>query len=54
VSLRAPTSRGVAISLIKFQIPKSNLQTNPNIEILNALSIGALSFDIVLDLVLVI
>jgi hypothetical protein len=26
----------VAISLTKFQIPKSNFQTNPNIKILNS------------------
>jgi hypothetical protein len=33
LSLRVPIYRDVAISLAKFQMPKSNLQTNPNIEI---------------------
>jgi hypothetical protein len=37
------------ISLIEFQIPKSNLQTNPNIKILNVLSVGIRCFDIVWD-----
>jgi hypothetical protein len=35
LSLRASTCRGVAILLAKFQIPKSKLQTNPNIKIQN-------------------
>jgi hypothetical protein len=54
MSLRAPTCRGVAISLAKFQIPKSKLQTNPNIKIPSSKLFGHLYFvfDIVWDLVL--
>jgi hypothetical protein len=43
LSLRA---EGVASSLAKFQIPKSNLQTNSNIKILNVLSIGIWCWDL--------
>jgi hypothetical protein len=55
MSLRAPSTsrgRGVAISLAKFQIAKSKLQTNPNIETQNILIIGISCFDVVQDLVL--
>jgi hypothetical protein len=37
----------VAISLAKFQIPKSNLQTNPNIKILDFKGFEHWCFDIV-------